>query len=25
VTGVRRWDGDAKRVWMLTGEDGRHD
>ncbi len=25
VTGVRRWDGDAKREWMLTGEDGRHD
>jgi len=25
VTGVRRWDGDAKREWLLTGEDGRHD
>jgi 2'-5' RNA ligase len=25
VTGVRRWDGRAKREWMLTGEDGRHD
>jgi 2'-5' RNA ligase len=25
VTGVRRWDGDAKREWLLAGEDGRHD
>lgn len=25
VTGVRRWDGDARGEWRLTGEDGRHD
>lgn len=25
VTGVRRWDGEAKREWLLRGEDGPYD